>query len=502
MNDKLPRFNPVICTLFFFLGTLPRVCQAQLHVRGTIMCRHQGSDDALRPVGARGECVFVIIRDSPTPPVRPTPKGFFSIKLPTRFIDKDLSVEFHTWDGQIDERQIFISEEKLKNDGRKKIFKIEEIIRISKDCDCLKSDFKACQNEIAKHRQLNSDTTFIKNKAWLYTGTIAGFVASIFGRIYQFVGSTGPPAPADTILTIDSIRFPKVDLAELARSQFLFNGTYNGTNFAPRYNFERALFLNPSSLVFANNNTINLATNFSEPINFWQGSGFLPVTDRLGFGLGFVFLEQNEETFARLDGFDTHSELLVSQEYLGLASIAVKLNESWSAGLSAKHLNQNIDIPRENIVKAVTEKNVTIQKSFDTTERDDSHTDFDISATFNPSQSIRTGIILSNILGSKLTSQTGNFVNIRSVGLGVSFKKQRLLVGSDLLITAKTKVDIAFGINYIANNHFTFNTSYLTADETFQIGSTLKFSLFRLNYSFSYNSNFNESHLVGLSFIL
>jgi len=357
-----------------------------LIIRGTILCKPKGHTVYERPVNK--ECIIVfpnIARDSAT---ISSDDGVFDITLPftNALINRNIIIKCYNQSHLVGHSKIFLSSEALRNEEQNKVFKIRQPITLNKECDSLNSDINSCQTELNKIKSGLIDTTKV---SWYYkTSPILGgatvfALAALAGR--AALADLAPPDTTVTTVTdtllINSIRFPKVDLVDFYLSLLNTNSSFRGMNYASTLDFETSSFLNPSSIVFSNFRNFFINSDFTKYI---QISGTPIIFDKFALGTGLLFLSQNEDIIATLKDDVVHKENRLSNILMALVSVAYKMNEHLSFGLSTKFVQQKIEQPRYVLRANMFRKGelISTSKTFKTNKSRFSHFDIDVSLTF------------------------------------------------------------------------------------------------------------------------
>ena len=490
----------LVCTLFLiFILSATSAKSESVILRGTILCNEAGDPTRERPLN--GEWLLVVPHKFPYLAVLPDDKGLFNLTLPKSCINSNVAVLLKCRNKTIYGFNRFIAEEELRDQGKTRIHKLAEPIILANACASLYVNIDSC---LAEQFVLNNSTHKPKNKksaAGMVIGTL-GTLGTVLASVL-LSGTPGQPPPSDTTfsesLGIKSIKFPKADLASLISRHFWGISSFSGINFSPRYNYDKAFFQNASSLILAHSNIINLYANLPNPYRFYQGGGFIQISSKLGLGVGFTYFNQNKKTTAFTETGLTYSQILSSRATVCLVPLAVRINNKISVGISPKYAWQNISVPVD-VIKIILPGDDYATTHFRTESERSNFFDVDVSMTFSFTPAIRLGLGLSGLLGGSYIGQEGEKINSRSYGIGFSIKKRQLLFGGDLLVAEQGDCQMAMGCNYIFNNYLDFYTSILTLQNSFQVGTSFKFKVFKLNYTFNHSKHFNTSHLLGINF--
>jgi len=499
--------------LMNFLQFFDNACLAQnLIIRGSVLCKPKGREGFERAVS--NECVVVIPKGFPEKATTTSSDGAFSIVFPFKndFLNKIFFIDFKSQHKLVGTLRIFLGSEKLSKLGEDKILEIAEPIILREKCDFLSFNSDSCWFELKKYTTIVNDTarekpSYSKKKlTWLGSGVgVAGGVLAAL--LTQDGGSSPPPPPIkpDSIkierLAIKSLVFPKINLPALLSSQLLLNHPNNNNNFAPIYNLDKAIFTNSSTVALLDFSILNVNTEITEFIELYQVGGATKITDRFGLGFGCIILKQREQTIVRLLPGGNYQDLIPSKSMLFLVPFGIRVHSALSLGFSYKILNQKIEFPTK-VIKTTSffKRSQSVDYQLVTSSVDSAYSDFDLSMTIVPSKVLRFGITLNNVRGTGPLSQNKAKVKTRSVGMGFGYKNNRFVIGADGLFIEKDKAIIGTGMQYILTNWLDINWSAWSRYKTAQFGCAVKYKGFRINYNFSRNNLYDQSHLIGMNF--
>ncbi|MEO6733043.1 MAG: hypothetical protein ABIN01_17600 [Ferruginibacter sp.] len=264
----------------------------------------------------------------------------------------------------------------------------------------------------------------------------------------------------------------------------LSHSANTGFNFSPSRDMSEAMFWNPSAIAHNKKpNNISLLTNLKNNVKL---GGFYKINEQFSLAAGGVYTMQDERRtafFVRVpivnpkDTLGVDSTRMYLKEYAAFISPVYKVNNRLSVGLTVKSIWQNFNIPT-NLSVVFDNNYKTGIGTFSDSLVKNQHFDVDVSATYKISNALQAGINLMNLAGTELyadafvSGQKNTPVqNLRSLGLGLTYKWQRLNVGADILFTEDGLYDAAFGVNYVP-----FNNALLSA------GIAVK----QLSYSFAF----------------
>jgi hypothetical protein len=272
------------------------------------------------------------------------------------------------------------------------------------------------------------------------------------------------------------------------------NTDNTGFNFSPSRNLSEAVYWNASAIAFSNKpNNVSLLANFKNNIKL---SGYEQVTKQLYVGVGGIYTRQDQISQLQVVGisasnsdeiFDgiNHPEKL--QEFAAFIAPVYKINNRASVGITGKSIWQQFNNPD---LVAMEQSGGSENNSYDFF-RDDSIRkqafDFDVSFSYRISSFLQAGISVMNIAGTKLyggefvpDSANQTYVNQRAYGLGVCYKRGRLNVGADVLLTDKEFYDASLGVNYVPFNNALIAAGYAFKQESFSL--SFRLTHFKIGY--------------------
>jgi len=254
-----------------------------------------------------------------------------------------------------------------------------------------------------------------------------------------------------------------------------------GFNFSSSRDHSESVFWNPAVLAnLSNNSGIYVFTNLKNNFKF---SGFSRINDRITIGAGGIYTMQEEfrnTVFRFLP--DTISHLRKLKEYAFFLAPSFKLSDKLSAGFAVKSIWQNFNLP--NSVTITQDPNVNV---FHDSTIKRQRFDADISLSYAILPSLRAGINVMNILGSELYADAFTFTqpnkpvrNLRSLGLGFTYRWKQFNFGTDALLTEDSLYEISLGANYVP-----FNNALLSAGFAFKqksYSASFKWKQFKISY--------------------
>lgn len=333
----------------------------------------------------------------------------------------------------------------------------------------------------------------------------------------------GTPAMLNLITTLTPVlgvlqgggtfQLQSLEPGNITYGRFLMSSPLNhsantGFNFSPSRDMSEAALWNPSAIAFSKKPAnLSLFTNVK---NNAKLGGFFRINKNISLAAGGIYTVQDERRVAKFIGNNTlnvDSLKMKLQEYAISISPVIQINSNFSVGFSLKSVWQNFNIPYQ--VTLNTPENVTIGTFTDSIVKNQ-YFDLDISATYKLSNSIQLGVNLMNLAGTELfadafvpaktySDSSQPMQNLRSLGLGLTYKFQRFNVGADVLFTSDELYDAALGVNYVP-----FNNALLSAGVALkQMSYSLAFRIknFRIAYINDNNLMVNEKSEGLTSFL-
>ena len=107
--------------------------------------------------------------------------------------------------------------------------------------------------------------------------------------------------------------------------------------------------------------------------------------------------------------------------------------------------------------------------------------DADVSVSYKINSFLQAGASIMNVAGTKLyagefvpDSSNQSYVNQRAYGVGLCYKRERLNVGVDVLLTDKELYDASLGVNYVPFNNALIAAGYAFKQKSFSASFRLK----------------------------
>ena len=308
--------------------------------------------------------------------------------------------------------------------------------------------------------------------------------------LLNFLTSVTPVAgflPNAGTFRLVSLARTKMNYGRFLLSSPLSLSSNTGFNFSPSRDISEAMFWNPSAIAIANkNHQISLLTNIRNNVKL---GGFYRLNNKLWISAGGIFTLQDERRNARfgraplVGGYDileVDSMKMNLKEYAAFISPVYRVNDKLSLGLSLKSVWQDFNIPDMLFVN-------NNMGTFVDSSVNQQHFDVDISASFELSNALQIGMNLMNLGGSNLNSDA--FIAGRSrlpvqeqgsLGLGLTYKWQRINLGADLIFNSDEFYDAALGINFVPFNNALISAGLALKQLSYSFGFRMKH--FRIAY--------------------
>ncbi|MEO6356645.1 MAG: hypothetical protein ABIU77_15925, partial [Ferruginibacter sp.] len=296
----------------------------------------------------------------------------------------------------------------------------------------------------------------------------------------------------------------RIKYGEFLHTSAISNTDNTGFNFSPGRNISEAVFWNAAAIANGPKaNNISLTANFKNNIKL---SGYQQLAKQLYLGLGGIYTQQNEfrqVRFQRLgstDDFDsvqgTHPDRL--KEFAAFLAPVYSINNNISVALTIKSIWQQFNNPNLIILQNDNSGSTQVTYNF---FNDDSirrqHFDFDASVSYKINSYLQAGVSIMNIAGTKLykdlfvkDSSNQSYVNQRAYGVGLTYKRERLNVGADVLLTDKGFYDASVGVNYVPANNILLAAGYAFKQQSFS--ASFRWKHFKLAYINDNNLVINE----------
>lgn len=322
----------------------------------------------------------------------------------------------------------------------------------------------------------------------------------------------GTPAILNLLTTITPVlgvlpnaglfQLQTLDPGKISYGQFLLSSPMShsantGFNFSPSRDMSEAPFWNPSAIAFGKTpNNLSLLTNVRNNVKL---GGFFKINKTISLAAGGIYTVQDERRKSVFEGIqpgnDPNNTVNVDslkmnlKEYAAFFSPVFKVNNQFSVAVTVKSVWQDFNIPYQVSIADVG--NGAIGTFTDSIIKNQ-YFDVDISATYKLSNAMQFGVNLMNLAGTEIyadafvprQSQAYNseipMQNLRSLGLGLTYKWQRLNVGADLLFTEEELYDASIGVNYVPFNNALLSGGFAIKQMSYSLAFRIK--NFRIAY--------------------
>lgn len=465
-----------------------------LIIRGSVFCLPDGRMGYERPLFR--ECVVVVLKGYPEYATTTSSHGVFDLRLPHEapFINEPLFIDFLTNSEIVHSTRIIVTPQELVREHMAQVYELPSPVLLDVACDRLSTNSDSCWQQLMALREPVVETeemsVWQKPAVPILGVTLAG--ASSVGLFYDSPPSGVPVDPNDAD-TLDVLRFdyPNLALAQLASKKFFMN-LGAGSGVAPHVRFAHAPFLNASSMGFAEGSQLGAAVETSGSFDMARISG-VQKFQRFSFGYGLLYASQKESTTAWLSSVQRHSQHLHSDLMHFTLSMAKQFHPQVSAGVSANLINQSIQLPQHVLAITRGPSSPTPMLQYSTHDVDTLQVLVDVSMTLKW-DAFRCGLSLNNIWGRHLRTFADTSVSTRSLALGFSYLNKRWHVGTDALMVEDDEVLLHANSTLFVNHWLDLGASYLTWNQTVQIGPTFKLPRLSVGYTFAHNSLYNSSH--------
>jgi hypothetical protein len=179
-----------------------------------------------------------------------------------------------------------------------------------------------------------------------------------------------------------------------------------------------------------------------------------------------------------IDGV-SHPENL--HEFAAFLAPVYKINSRASVGVTVKSIWQQFNNPDlVALEQSGGSDNATYNFYRDDSIRKQAF-DVDVSFSYKITNFLQAGVSVMNVAGTKLyagefvpDSSNQSYINQRAYGLGLCYKRGRLNVGADLLMTDNDFYDASLGVNYVPFNNGLIAAGYAFKQQSFSLSFRLK----------------------------
>ena len=473
----------IFLSAFFSILALSSVGQ-EVIIKGTLRCMNNGIATSTR--GATN--IIIIPSFNPAASVATTtdPQGFFQISTGWKasdLIDKEVTLYIITKCSSCKKVQrVFISEDLDKrNTDPTKIYVTVKNWKVLENCEKLElPDILSEQLLDSAHHLPPQD---ISGKAPGSPALAPVSFINLFTKLATI--AVGQNAG---LFKVTAIQPGKIKYGEFLHSSPMTNTDNTGFNFAPSRNLSEAVYWNASAIANSSKpNNISLLANFKNNIKL---SGYQQITKQLYVGLGGIYTKQDQISQLNLIGIGgnnqdnelnglPHPEKL--EEFAAYLSPVYKINNRASVGLSIKSIWQQFNNPNLAALETSGGGDQTPYSFFQDDSIRKQAFDVDLSFSYKITSFLQVGVSAMNIAGTELyaaefvpDSSNQSYVNQRAYGLGFCYKRGRLNVGADLLMTDKDFYDASVGVNYVPFNNAIIGAGYAFKQQSFSVSFRLK----------------------------
>ncbi|MBC7689224.1 MAG: hypothetical protein H7211_13715 [Aquabacterium sp.] len=466
----------------FLIATL----QSQsLIIKGRLKCMNQNANSTK---GAENIIVVPTFMPSKAVVTASSPSGYFEFNTGVpiaRLQDKEVTVYVVSRCTNCKEiaKRIYISEDQdreNRNDNKRYVTVKEWML----NTNCQRAELRPLAADSVLRLVIKQPAQNLENVSAATALVGAPAVLNFLTTLTTVVGVTGAP---EGLFKIKSLNPGKINYGQFLLASPLIHSANTGFNFAPSRDISEAVFWNPSAIANSRKPyNISLLTNLKNNVKL---GGFYRLTEKLTLGAGGIYTTQDQFRIAVfLQGNqptqNPDTMRLNLKEYAAFISPVYKLNNNLSVGITLKSIWQNFNIPNLLFVKSFNGLQIG---SYTDSSIKKQHFDVDLSATYKITNFLQAGLSLMNLAGTQLYADAfvpGQknipFQKLRSLGLGFTYKWQRLNVGTDLLFTENGFYDASFGINYVPFNNAMLSAGFAVKQLSYSIAFRIKH--FRIAY--------------------
>lgn len=481
----------IFCLLIFVL--LSTATPQQVIIKGTLRCMNNEVASSTR--GAVNIIIVPSFNHTAAVATTTTPQGFFQINTGWNVIDlKDKNVSLYIitkCSNCKNVQRIFISEDLDKrNTDPSKMYITVKNWKLLENCKASELPDLLSEKLLDSAQHLPALT--VEGKA---PGSPALAPVSFINLFQKLV--TAVATANSGLFKAISIQPGKIKYGRFLQSSALTNTDNTGFNFSPSRNLSEAVFWNAAAIANSSKpNNISLLSNFKNNIKL---SGYQQISKQFYLGVAGIYTKQDELRQFQVIDVSTGSFTLdvrypeKLKEFAVFLSPVYAINNNMSVGVTIKSVWQQFNNP---YLVAMEQDGIT--KRAYNFFKDDSinqhHYDADLSFCYKINSFLQAGISLMNVTGTKLHADVFirdsahlSFVNQRTYGVGLCYKRGRLNVGVDALFTEKELYDAAVGVNYVPFNDALIAAGYAIKQKSFS--ATLKLKHFKIAY-------INDNNLV------
>jgi len=491
-----------ICLVALSTFLLNTAIAQEVIIKGTLRCANNGV-----ATSTKGAINIIIIPSfNPKASVATTtnPEGFFQINTgwnAENLKDKDVTLYIITKCSSCKKIQrVFISEDLDKrNTDPTKMYVTVKNWKLLDACD------KTELPDLMSEKLLDSAHLL---PAQDITGKAPGSPALApvsFINLFQKLATAAATANFG-LFKVTAIQPGKIKYGIFLHSSPMTNTDNTGFNFAPSRNLSEAVFWNAAAIANSSKPyNISLLANFKNNIKL---SGYQQITKQFFLGLGGIYTKQGESRQLQVIGIGAsnsgsiidgvnHQEKL--EEFAAFLAPVYKINNRLSAGVTIKSIWQQFNNPKLVSMEQDGSDNTAYNFFQDDSIRKQDF-DVDVSLSYKITNFLQAGVSVMNIAGTKLyadqfvaDSANQSYINQRAYGVGLCYKRGRLNVGADVLLTDKEFYDASLGVNYVPFNNAVIAAGYAFKQKSFSVSFRLRH--FKIAYINDNNLVINEVKL-------
>jgi hypothetical protein len=465
--------------LLFFLGA-HLFAQDALVFRGIVKCYI--SDDERSTRGAKN--VVVIPGFIPKKSGMTGDQGYYEINtsVPFKLLEDKYILLYYISACKDCEKKVsvFVSSEQIRTNKEQTLMYIS-VPTLKMNAGCKKTELDPAESDKVFNKSIEQPGQDIDKVSSLNVLTAAPGLLNAVARL-----ATIPLIVNDGTFFADTTSRLSGKISGYGKFLFASPMTLTGNtgfNFSPLRDRSESVFWNPSTLVNSPSPSgMSLVTNLKNNFKF---SAYTRINDKLTIGIGGIYTSQDEFRPTSYNsttiGLVPHLETL--KEYAVFLSPSYKITKKASLGLAVKSIWQSFNIPVSLFldsgpptVNVFTDKTIKNQ-----------YFDADISFSYLLVPSLKAGINIMNIFGTKLygdafaTKQKNIPIEkLRSLGLGLCYRLKQFNFGTDVLLTEDDLYDVSVGCNYVPFNNALLSAGFAFKQKSFSAG--FKWKQFKVSY--------------------
>lgn len=484
---------------FMFCALCKNTYSQEVIIKGTLRCLNNGVETSTR--GAVNIIIIPSFNPVAAVATTTTPQGFFQINTgwdAKELRDKNVSLYIITKCSSCKRIQrIFISEDLDKrNTDPSKLYVTVKGWKLLESCQNAELPDLLSEKLLDSAHQLPPQD--ISGKA---PGSPALAPVSFLNLFQKLVTAAAAGGGASGLYKVINIPQGKIQYGIFLHSSPITNTDNTGFNFAPARNLSEAVFWNSSSIALSNKpDNISFLANFK---NNFKLSGYQQITKKFYVGLGGIYTKQDQSRIIQYENvndpgqsiFPSHNEKL--EEYAVFLAPVYKINNQVGVGLTIKSIWQTFNNPGVMALEFDNSNNSKPYNIFTDDTIKKQNFDVDVSVSYKINSFLKAGVSVMNVAGTKLygdmfvrDSANQKYINQRAYGAGLCYKRGRLNVGVDALLTDKGLYDVSLGANYVPFNDGLIAAGYAFKQQSFSVSLRLKH--FKIAYINDNNLVINE----------